>query len=157
VYKLDDGRFVGPFGALLHTPGPGQHFLGMAKALAQIPGLKPRNREIAIITTGAKFDAVYELYAHKVLGEKQGVSSLEYDEILKGKRPEAFDEEGKAVYDVAYELVNSSGPLSQGAWNKAVELLGKDGATALVQYVGFYSYVCMILRGFDCKIPNIDE
>lgn len=49
MYKLDDGRFVGPFGALLHTPGPDQHFLGMANTLAQIPGLTPRNREIAII------------------------------------------------------------------------------------------------------------
>jgi 4-carboxymuconolactone decarboxylase len=157
VYKLKDNRFVGPFGAQLHTPGAGQHFLGMAKAIAQIPGLNPRNREIAIITTGAKFNAAYELYAHKVLGEMKGISPQEYDEILKGKRPESFDEEAKAVYDVAHKLVVGSGPLSRGAWDKAVELLTKDGATAVVQYVGFYSYVCMILRGFDCKIPNVED
>jgi hypothetical protein len=129
----------------------------MAKALAQIPGLNPRNREIAIITTGARFNAAYELYAHKILGEMKGISSQEYDEIILGRRPETFDEEGKAVYDVAHELVSGSGPLSQGAWDRAVKLLTKDGATALVQYVGFYSYVCIILRGFDCQIPNVKD
>jgi 4-carboxymuconolactone decarboxylase len=152
-----DGVLVGPFGAQLHTPRVGQHFLGMSKAISQVPGLSPRNREIAIITTGARFNAAYELYAHKVLGRMKGISEEEIEEMLRGKRPETFDEEGKAVYDAAHELVDGSGPLSQAAWDRLVKLLSKDGATALVQLVGFYSYVCMILRGFDCKIPDADK
>ena len=130
----------------------------MGKTIAQLPGgLSGRNREIAIITVGARFDAAFELHSHKILGERQGVTAAQFDEIVKGKRPESFDEQGRAVYDVAYELAYGSGPLSKGAWDKAVELLTKEGATALVQYVGFYAYVCMILNGFDCRIPDADE
>lgn len=154
VYLRKDGRFVGPFGAQLHTPRAGEHFLGMALAIAQIPGLSARNREIATIATGAKYKAAYELYEHTALGEKHGLSRGEIEARFRGERPETFDEEAKAVCDVAYELVHGSGPLSEAAWTKAVNLITRDGAIAVVQYVGFYSYVCIILNGFDCKVPD---
>lgn len=152
-----EGRFIGPFGPLLHTPGVGHHFLGLSQTIAQIPGLTPRNREIAILTTGTKFDAAFEVWAHKKLAALAGVLPEQIEEIVEGKRPESLDQEGKAVYDVAHELAHGTGPLSQGAWNKAVELISKDGATQLVQLVGFYSYVSVMLRGFDCRIPSTDE
>ncbi|OCL11733.1 hypothetical protein AOQ84DRAFT_286603 [Glonium stellatum] len=157
VYLRKDGRFVGPFGAELHSPRVGEHFLGMALAIAEIPGLNARNREIATITTGAKFNAAYELYAHRTLAEKHGVLVKEYETILTGHRPETLDEEGKALYDMAYEFMHGSGPLSQATWTNGVRLLTRDGAIAVVQYIAFYSYVCTILNGFDCRILSPEE
>lgn len=151
---MDDGRFVGPFAVQLHTPAVGHNFLGMAKALRHIPGLSDLNREIATIVVGARFDAAYELVAHKVLGQKFGLSETEYLEIVSGKKPETLKEEGKAVFDVAYELAYGSGPLSQEKWDNAIRLIGKEATTAVVHYVGFYSYVSMVLRGFDVKVPE---
>lgn len=151
---MEDGRFVGPFAVQLHTPAVGHHFLGMAKALRRLPGLSDLNREIATIVVGARFDAAYELVAHKHLGQKFGLSENEYLEILNGKKPETLTEEGKAVFDVAYELASGSGPMAQETWENAVRLIGKDATTAVVHYVGFYSYVSVILRGFDVKVPE---
>jgi hypothetical protein len=77
--------------------------------------------------------------------------------MLRGERPQTFDDVGKAVYDVANELVNKPGPLSEDKWADIVRLIGKEGVIAVVQYVAFYSYVCMILNGFDCKVPEDEE
>jgi len=126
----------------------------LAKELARLPGLPSKAREIAIITTGAKSRADYELYAHEILGKIQGVTQAEFDHIMQGKKPETLDRECGVAYDVARELVAGQGPLDAGLWKEATTVLGKDGAMALVQYCGFYAYVCTILRGFACEVPE---
>jgi hypothetical protein len=88
----EDDRFVGPFAVQLHTPRVGEHFLGMTKALVQIPGLSAINHEIATIVVGARHDAQYELTAHQALGRKFGLSDAEIRTLLDAKRPGTFDE-----------------------------------------------------------------
>lgn len=153
-YILDDGRFVGPFAVQLHTPEIGQHWLGMVEGMRKLQGLSNINREIAIVVTGSRFDASYELEAHKYLGRKFGLSGEEVNDLLNGKKPGSFMGEQNAVFDVAYALAYTPGPLPQPLWDKSVEQIGLEGTTALVQYVGLYSYICMILKGFDVKVPE---
>ncbi|KAH8703715.1 AhpD-like protein [Talaromyces proteolyticus] len=157
VFMKKDGRFVGPFGAELHTPMVGEHFLGMTKAISQLPGLSPKNREIAVIVTGAKFNAAYELYGHRYLALSRGISEDEFDTIVHGQCPANFTNEEKSVFEFAHGLVHKSGPLSQDKWDNVLSSLGKDTATALVQVVAFYSYVSVVLNGFDCQVPNVDD
>ncbi|OAL31230.1 hypothetical protein AYO20_08285 [Fonsecaea nubica] len=152
--RQQDGRFIGPFGVQLHTPILGEHLIEVANSLAQLPGLDFKNREIAIVTTGVKFNAAFELLAHTRHALRAGVTQAEIDAILRGERPDTFDDHAKAAYDVAHELVNRPGPLSEEQWARAVELFGKEGATALIHFVAFYSSVCVVLNGFDCKIPD---
>ena len=147
---------MGPFAVQLHMPRVGEHFLGMAKALVQIPGLSAIHREIATIVIGVRHDAQYELMAHQALGKKVGLSDAEIKTLLDARKPGTFDESQSTVFDVAHELAYGSGPLSQSAWDNAVRLLGKQATAAVVQYVGFYSYVCTLLRGFDVNVPGTD-
>ncbi|KAL5324562.1 hypothetical protein ACEPPN_009108 [Leptodophora sp. 'Broadleaf-Isolate-01'] len=154
-FLTEDGRFMGPFGAQLHTPAVGQHFLGMTKACKQIPGLSDLNREIAIIVVGVRYQAAYELASHRMFGQKYGLSLEEVDTLFEGKKPATFTEDKTAVYDVAHELLYKPGPLSQATWDEAVRLIGKSGAVAIVQYVGFYSYVSTVLNGFDVQLPDV--
>ena len=83
----------------------------------------------------------------------KGISEEEVDSIVQGELPGSMDEEGRAVWEAASELVNSSGPLSRTKWDRLVQLFSKDGATHLVQTVAFYCYVCVILNGFDVQVP----
>lgn len=151
---MEDGRFVGPFAVQLHTPQVGEHFIGMALSLQKIPGLSTKSREIVILVVGTKYQADYELYAHKVLALTHGVSQAEVDSILAGECPKTFVGEEKAVYDAVFELVHKPGPLSEAKWKDLVAAITKDGATAVIQYSAFYSYVSTILNGFACKIPE---
>lgn len=145
---------VGPFGVQLHTPDIGQHHLRMSEAIYAVPGLTSRNRELAILVTSAKFDTAYQLYVHKALAKREGMPDHEIERIARGERPETLSEDGKAVYDAAYELVHGRGPLSQSVWDSLVDQISKAGATALVHLVGLYSYIAIILNGFDSKIPE---
>lgn len=157
IYITKDGRFVGPFGAHLHIPIVGKQFLGMAKAVSQLPGLAPKHREIAVLVTGAKFKAAYELYGHRLLALDRGISEEEFDVILRGECPATFTNDEKSVYALADDLVNKPGPLSQEKWDAVANPIGKHTAAGLVQVVAFYSYVSTILNGFDCKVPNADD
>jgi 4-carboxymuconolactone decarboxylase len=60
---LDDGRLVGPFNALLRTPGIGERQLDWAEAISAAD-LPPAAREVAILTVAAQWRAEYVLYAH---------------------------------------------------------------------------------------------
>ena len=154
VYRLDDGRFVGPFGIQLHTPEIGQHFMGLAQAMAKILGLQSSTREIAILVVGAHTKAAYEEAAHQQLS---GFSKSELEDIEKRVCPAHFDEEKKAVFAYATELVEKPGPLSQETWQRTVNGIGVQGTTAVVHYVGFYKYVATILNGFNVQVPELPE
>lgn len=110
---MEDGRFVGPFAVQLHTLAVGHHFLGMSKALRQLPGLSDLNREIEIIVVGARYDASYELVSHKDLGQKYRLTENEYLNMLNGKKPETLTEDGKAFSPWHMNL-----PLAQVQWHR---------------------------------------
>ena len=57
------------------------------------------------------------------------------------------------AFEIATDLCRP-GPLDGALWDKGLAILGRSGAMAVVQYVGFYKYVCTILNGFDAKVPK---
>lgn len=147
------GALVGPFGILLHSPPIGRAFLDLSTALRGLSGLKPKTREVVVLTVCLQEQAHYELYAHKQIARQQSIVESEIGTLMLGQCPATFSREEKAAYGVARELCTSTGPLSQWAWETAIIELGKDGALAVVQYVGYYRYVTTIERGFDAQVP----
>ena len=63
-----------------------------------------------------------------------------------GKKPLGFVEAESVAYDVAVELAGRMKPLSEGSWERAVKVLGRDGAVALVHFVGFHAYTAMFVE-----------
>ncbi|KAK5703284.1 hypothetical protein LTR97_004233 [Elasticomyces elasticus] len=157
ITKYDDGRYVGPLGVALRTPAVGHSFIATNQAINRISGLSPKCKEIAILVVSAKDKPAYTLYAHTALAENCGITPEEIESILQMQRPRTFNEEEKVVYDFAYELVRGEGPLSGTTWDRAIELIGEDGTTALTHLIGYYCYVCVLMRGFDCKVPCADD
>ncbi|KAK6387471.1 hypothetical protein LTS17_000740 [Exophiala oligosperma] len=147
---LDDGTLIGPFGILLHHPQVAEHFHLLVKTLQTIPGLTLYGREVVIAVAGSRSQAAFENYAHAIISRRAGISEAELHDIHAGKCPETLTEEGKIAFELATAL-GRPGPLDQAIWDKAVKILGKEGAAAAVHYTGFYSYVGTILNGFDAK------
>lgn len=145
---------LGPFGLHMHTPAVGQHFHGLGAEVEKLPGFSKHNREIAILTTAAKYQAAYAMNAHNIIAKAQGVTQYEIDTILKDQMPNTLDEQGQVIYNATYELVHGRGPLSEKNWDKLVKMFSIDGAKCFVHLVGFYSYLCVVLNGFDAKIPE---
>ena len=153
---LDDGTLIGPYGILLHHPEAARQFSAMVKALQTIPGLSLYGREVAIAVAGSRSQAAYEQYAHHIIAtQRAGITEAELHEIQAGRCPSTLTSEGKAVFELATAL-GKSGVLDQAVYDKAVDVLGRDGAAAAIHYTGFYSYVGVLLNGFDAKVPEPD-
>lgn len=145
---------LGPYGVQLRTPEVGQHFHGMGMSIAALPCLSLRNREVAILVTGARFEAPYPLDVHRRIEKEQGITEEEIGSILMGKQSETFHDEATAVWDASSALVNGSGRLSEEKWDRLVQLFSKEGAMHLVHLSGFHSYLCTVMNGFDAKVPT---
>ena len=145
-----DGSFLGPLGVLMHTPELGHLFLEWGNALGKLPGLSAQSREIAVLAVGARTQAAYQNYAHSKLS---GMSTKDLENIQESKLPSDATEENRIVLNVIDELFKP-GPLSKEIWDEAVRILGIQGMTTLVHYVGFYKYTSTILNGFDAQVPE---
>ncbi|GAB7354787.1 hypothetical protein MBLNU459_g5183t1 [Dothideomycetes sp. NU459] len=155
VYKRDDGALVGPFAPMLQTPGVTRPFLHIVTELGKLPGLPPNARETAILATGSYFQAVYEIYAHeRVAVANTDLNQEQVDMIKNGKKPDGLDDQCSVAFDVAIQLSRTPGPLSGEHWDKAEKVLGKQGTLALIHYVGYYAYTCILLNGCDVPVPD---
>lgn len=155
--KDQHDRFIGPFGIMLNTPAIGESFFQLATRLGNIAGLSAEAREVAILVVGVEQEAAYELYAHKRLAEHSELSNQIVEKILAGQKPPNLSPDLSIAFDIAKALMSKRGNLDQDLWDQAVDVFGISGATSLVHYVGFYSYTCIILRGFDTKVPSHED
>ncbi|RVX70790.1 hypothetical protein B0A52_05441 [Exophiala mesophila] len=152
-FFMEDGSLIGPYGVLLHHPQVAPRFQDLVKALHTIPGLSLYGREVVIAVAGSRSQAAYENYAHHIIATKRaGITEDELHEIHAGRCPDTLTDEGKAAFHLASALGKPE-VLDQAAYDNAVQVLGKDGAAAVIHYTGFYSYVGILLNGFDVKAP----
>ena len=152
-FFTDDGSLIGPYGVLLHHPEVGRQFQALVRAVQAIPGLSLYGREVAIAVAGSRSKAAYEHYAHEIIAtQRAGLTAAELRDIHAGRCPDTLTDEGKAAFELATAL-GRPGVLDQTIYDRAIGVLGKDGVAAVVHFTGFYSYVGVLLNGFDVQVP----
>jgi 4-carboxymuconolactone decarboxylase len=100
----ENGALMGPWNPWLHEPKFGKPIWELTKALSFSPSLPKPVREVAILVTGAKFRAAYEIYAHVMLAEQRGISEEKIATIVAGQRPSDLAPDEAVAYDVAFAL-----------------------------------------------------
>jgi 4-carboxymuconolactone decarboxylase len=151
----DSGALMGPWNPWLHEPKFGKPIWELTKALSFSASLPKPVREVAILVTGAKFRAAYEIYAHVMVAEKRGLSDDKIATIVAGQRPSDLVPDEAVAYDVASVLV-SHGALPELNYRQAAERFGVHGAAELIYLVGLYCLVSVTLNGFDVQVPEPD-
>jgi len=149
----ENGALIGPWNPWLHDPKFGKPIWELTKALSFSPSLPRPVREVAILVTGAKFRAAYEIYAHVIVGEQRGLSDDKLATIVAGQRPTDLTRDEAIAYDVASALVNH-GVLPELTYRQAVQSFGEHGAAELIYLVGLYCLVSVTLNGFDVPVPE---
>ena len=152
----EDGALIGPWNPTLHWPKFGKPWWDYTMALATDSALPKPVREVAILVTGARYGARYELYAHVHVGEKVGLAEDKIATIVAGERPTNLSREEAVAFDVAASLVKG-GILPKATYRAAVETFGEDGAAELMYLIGGYCLVCVILNAFDVPVPELDD
>jgi 4-carboxymuconolactone decarboxylase len=148
-----NGALLGPWNPWVHAPKFGKPIWELIKALAFSPSLPGPIREVAILVTGAKYRAAYELYAHVIVAEQRGLSDDKLATIVAGQRPANLTREEGIAYDVAAALVRG-GVLPELNYRLAVEAFGQSGVAELIYLVGLYCLVSVTLNGFDVPVPD---
>jgi len=149
----DEGQLIGPWNPWLRFPQFGGAVWEYTKAMSASPKLPRQVREIAILVTGTKFHAAYELYAHVLIAELRGLADDKIATIIAGNRPSDLTEEEAVAYDLASSLVTGS-TLPALTYKRAVGAFGEDGAAEFIYLVGLYCAVSVILNGFDVPLPD---
>jgi len=149
----DDGTILGPWNAWLHEPELGTAIWGVTKAMTRFRHLPEITRQVVILVVGAHFGAAYEIYAHSAVARGAGITEQQLATIVAGRRPVDISVEAEAAYDVAAALLKG-GVLAASAYQRAIGLFGQQGVNELIYLVGYYSFVSIILNGFDIPVPD---
>lgn len=149
----DNGALMGPWNPWLHEPRIGKAIWELTKAMSMEATLPDPARQIAILATGAHFDATYEIYAHAAVAEKEGMSDARLATICAGVQPSDLTREEQVAYDVTRALL-SGGTLPRPTYDMAVQTFGQHGANELIYLVGLYCLVSVTLNGFNVPVPE---
>ncbi|KAL1636798.1 hypothetical protein SLS56_000891 [Neofusicoccum ribis] len=146
---------LAPLVPFVVTPEVSRHILDLKPALSKIPGLSIDAREVAILVNGTIWKSAFEIWSHeRIAVATTNLNQSQIDKIKAGDKPHDLDEECSIAFDITTELLKRPGPLSEELWKRAEKTLGTQGATALVHYIGYYSYVSIMQNGFDVPLPN---
>jgi 4-carboxymuconolactone decarboxylase len=148
----EDGGLSGPFNAFVHAPDVGRELTALGATLRFGTSIDRRLTEVAIITTGARWQAEFEWWAHARMAREHGVPDAVVRAIGRGEDPrfEAADEQ--VVYAVASQLAKT-GRVDDHAYRAARDLLGDVGIVELVTLCGYYTLISYLLNGFEVPLP----
>ena len=147
-----DGGLAGPFNAFVTAPGAGRRLSALGATLRFGTSIERRLSEIAIITTGARWQAEFEWWAHAPMAREHGVAGAVVDAIGRGEDPPFEADDERAVYTVARQLAHS-GRLDKEAYDAAHAFLGDAGMVELVSLCGYYTLISFLLNAFAVPLP----
>ena len=148
----DAGGLIGPFNPWVTAPGVGARLSSLGATLRFQTSIERRLLEVAIITTGAHWQAEFEWWAHSRMAREHGVTDDVIDAIRDGAAPPFAHDDERAVYEVARQL-SATGRLDEHAYASARDLLGDEGMVELVSLCGYYALVSFTLNAFEVGLP----
>ncbi len=149
----ENGGLNGPFTSMVQFPKLGRPAWDFLVALAEHSTLPRSVREIAILVTGTRFHARYELYAHERVAAGAGLGKAHIAAITAGQRPPDLPLPESLAYDVA-SILSGGGHLGETTYQTAIDTFGDQGTAELIYLVGYYCFTAVMLNGFDMPLPE---
>jgi 4-carboxymuconolactone decarboxylase len=147
------GGTEGPFNVLLRSPEMGdlgQQFGAATRFATTVPR---RLYELAIIITARHWTSQFEWSAHHRGALQAGISPAVADAIAEGRRPAAMPRDEEAVYNFATELLETK-QVGDATFAAAKSVLGERGVVELIDVMGWYSTVSMLLNVDRYPLPE---
>jgi 4-carboxymuconolactone decarboxylase len=149
----EEGRLLGPFNAMLHSPAVGGPMQELGAALRFRTSFTKREREIAILVVAANLRSDYEWYAHERVGRRAGLTDAELTALRTGAVPILADARERIIYEAARALA-ADGDLTAPMFAEATASLGRGAVVELVTLVGYYTALALQLRVFRVGVPE---
>jgi 4-carboxymuconolactone decarboxylase len=114
--------------------------------------LPPRLSELAILVTGAFWQARFEWHAHAPIALQAGLDADAIEAIRTGRTPQLTRQDEAAVYAFAQELTQTR-RVSDLTYARAQQLLGLTAVVELVGILGYYTLISMTINAFEVPLP----
>jgi 4-carboxymuconolactone decarboxylase len=147
-----EGGLAGPFNAFVTAPEVGRRLSDLGQQLRFGTSIERRLLEVAIITTGARWHAEFEWWAHARMAREHGVPGEVVDAIGRGEDPPFAAADERTIYTAARQLAGT-GQLTAEAYADARQLLGDAGMVELVSLCGYYTLISFLLNAFAVPLP----
>ncbi|MFP5072656.1 carboxymuconolactone decarboxylase family protein [Pseudonocardia nantongensis] len=143
----DHGRLLGPFGAMLFSPGIGGAVQQVGAALRTDPDLPPRLRELAVLTVAAHTRSAFEWSSHEASALDTGLTRGQLQALLDGAEPAGLDDAELITVRVVRDLLTRH-DVDDGRYAEALSALGRDTLAAVVWLAGYYAMLAGALAVF---------
>lgn len=146
------GTTEGPFNVQLRSPEMGdlgQQFGAATRFATTVPR---KLYELAIIITARHWTSQFEWQAHHRGALTAGIAPATADAIAEGRRPATMPPDETVVYNFATELLDTT-QVSDATFAAAKNLLGERGVVELINVMGWYGTVSMLLNVDRYPLP----
>lgn len=150
--ETDDKELIGPFNPMLRSPEIATALLGVTSAEQAHTSLSEKVRQVVILTTGAVWQAAYELYAHAAVADKAGFDEETIQALVAGQKPASLSEDEALAYDFTYHLV-ATHQINPDLYRRAIEAFDEKGVFDLIALAGQYMSISALLNTFAVPVP----
>jgi len=147
------GRMLTPYKIWIHSPALAAGMENIGTHLNKKGALTEREIELTIVIIATHWDGGYVQAAHVKTCLNIGYSQEVMDAIKDGEVPDLPDAREKAVYDLC-QIAMAPGGGSDEVYDRAAELLGRDGLAEVLALLGYYSAVAMAMKLHRVPMPT---
>lgn len=147
-----DGGLVGPFNAMVSSPGIGKRTGALGAKIRFENSVDNRLLELAICTVGAHWRSNFEFWAHGRMAVEAGIDQATIDSLAAGQAPDFSNEDEACIYDFANQLVKT-GRVDQARFDATHAIVGEPGIFDLISAIGYYCMISLTLNALDVPLP----
>jgi 4-carboxymuconolactone decarboxylase len=147
------GRVVGPLRVWLMSPELAERAQELGAFCRFGTSLPPRLSELAILVTGAFWQAGFEWHAHAPIALAAGIAAEAIEAIRLGRPAKFAREDEQGVYEFSRELWNKR-RISDMTYRRLAGLLGDNAIVELVAILGYYGLISMTINTFEVPLPE---
>jgi 4-carboxymuconolactone decarboxylase len=146
------GAVRGPLAVWLASPELADKAQNLGAFCRYGTSLPPRLSELAILVTGAHWQAGYEWFAHAPIAIAAGVSAAAVEAIRLRQVPTGLAADEQLVYAFASEMWQHR-RVSDATYQATKTALGEQAVVELVAVLGYYTLISMTIVTFDVPLP----
>ena len=147
------GRLLTPYKIWIHSPEVAAAMEKIGTFLNKRSSLTEREVELAIVIIATRWKGKYVQAAHVKMCLDLGYSQAVMDAIKAEEMPDLPDARERAVYDLC-QVAMAPGGGDDEVYDRAKELLGREGIAEVLVLLGYYSSVAMAMKLHRVPLPR---
>lgn len=149
----ESGQVYNNIGTLARHPEAFDRVMAWGEHVMKRSTLEPREREIIILRTGWLSRSQYVWEQHRVIGLRDGLSSVEIDAIAEGSKNVAWSEGDRSLLHAAEELFEDSF-ISDDTWAALISDHSLQQLMDIVFAAGTYSMMASLLNSLGVQLDE---